>query len=184
MSRHFTPDRAELKYDSEFRYSTELGTAMAVSSAGYVLTKTHQELGYRGTPRGNGYYGVTIHGRSVLVHRMVYELFVGQIPDGMQIDHIDGDRGNNAVDNLRVVTVAGNSHNPVTYRRALPAFRRNMAKAVKAKSRPVVMAETGVVFSSIREAGRAMHVNPTCIYTAIRRQGTSAGVHWRYAHGC
>lgn len=183
MSRHFTLGRSVVKYDCEFRYTKELGDRIAVSSSGHVLTRTHREFGYRGTPRGNGYFGVTVQGRSVFVHRLVYELFVGPIPDGMQIDHIDGTRDNNSVDNLRVVSQAGNTRNPVTYRRALPAMRKNMAKAIKAKSKPVLQVETGRVLPSIQEAARVMHVRPMCIHAAIKRQGTSAGFHWRYAHG-
>lgn len=183
MSRHFTLGQAVVKCDCEFRYTRELGDRIAVSSTGYVLTRKHQEFGYRGTPRGNGYYGVTVCGRSVFVHRLVYELFVGPIPDKMQVDHIDGTRDNNSVDNLRIVTQTGNTRNAVTYQRALPTMRKNMAKAIKAKSRPVIQVETGKVLPSIQEAGRVMHISPMCIYTAIKRQGTSAGFHWRYAHG-
>lgn len=183
MSRHFTLGRSVVKYDCEFRYTKELGDRIAVSSSGLVLTRRHQEFGYRGTPRGNGYYGVTIQGRSVFVHRLVYELFVGLIPDGMQIDHIDGTRDNNTVDNLRVVTQVGNTRNPVTYQRALPTMRRNMAIAIKAKAKPVFQVETGRVFPSVQEAARTVHRSPMCIVSAIRRRGTSAGTHWRYSHG-
>ena len=42
--------------------------------------------------------------RTVYAHRLVYEAYVGTIPDGMEIDHIDGDPANNHVNNLRLVT--------------------------------------------------------------------------------
>ena len=38
------------------------------------------------------------------VHRIVYESFVGRIPDGMQINHIDGNKQNNHISNLEVCT--------------------------------------------------------------------------------
>lgn len=45
-------------------------------------------------------------------HRIVWTLVFGNIPDGMEVDHIDGDRGNNnKIENLRLVTDKGNSRN-------------------------------------------------------------------------
>jgi len=41
-------------------------------------------------------------------HRVVYETHVGKIKNGLQIDHIDGDRHNNNVTNLRQVTHSEN----------------------------------------------------------------------------
>lgn len=42
--------------------------------------------------------------KSYLTHRFVYECFYGEIPEGMQIHHIDHDKQNNALDNLQMVT--------------------------------------------------------------------------------
>lgn len=48
------------------------------------------------------------------VHRIVWETFNGEIPDGYEIDHIDGNRLNNALSNLRCVTHTENMANPIT----------------------------------------------------------------------
>lgn len=48
------------------------------------------------------------------LHRLVWETFNGEIPEGMQIDHIDGNPENNKLDNLRCVTAKENSNNPNT----------------------------------------------------------------------
>lgn len=42
--------------------------------------------------------------KSYLTHRFVYETFFGEIPEGMQIHHIDHDKQNNTLDNLQMVT--------------------------------------------------------------------------------
>lgn len=42
--------------------------------------------------------------KSYLTHRFVYECFYGEIPEGMQIHHIDHDKTNNSLDNLQMVT--------------------------------------------------------------------------------
>ena len=53
----------------------------------------------------------------ILLHRLMWETFVGKIPKGYEIDHIDGDRTNNRLDNLRCVTHQENCNNPVTNER-------------------------------------------------------------------
>lgn len=42
--------------------------------------------------------------KSYLTHRFVYECFYGEIPEGMQIHHIDHDKQNNELSNLQMVT--------------------------------------------------------------------------------
>lgn len=38
------------------------------------------------------------------VHRLVYETYLGQIPKGKEINHIDGNKSNNHISNLEAVT--------------------------------------------------------------------------------
>ena len=47
-------------------------------------------------------FGGKRHNRKV--HRLVVEAFCGPIPAGMSVNHKDGRKGNNALDNLEVVT--------------------------------------------------------------------------------
>ncbi len=49
--------------------------------------------------------------RIVLVHRLVYEAFKGEIPEGLEIDHFNRNKHNNNPDNLRLVTHAENMRN-------------------------------------------------------------------------
>lgn len=57
------------------------------------------------------YWMVRIYGRFAGVHRIVWQLTNGPIPDGMEIDHIDGNGLNNLLSNLRIVTTATNCRN-------------------------------------------------------------------------
>lgn len=61
--------------------------------------------------RDTSYIAVMIHGRKFYGHRIAWELVHGEIPEGMVIDHIDGDGTNNRIDNLRAVTASGNHRN-------------------------------------------------------------------------
>lgn len=48
--------------------------------------------------------------KTYYVHRVVYELFVGPIPKGYDINHIDGNKFNNNVCNLEAVTRSENQN--------------------------------------------------------------------------
>lgn len=54
----------------------------------------------------------------MLLHRLVYEAYKGEIPEGMEIDHIDRNKRNNNPDNLRVVTRSENLLNRNTNTRS------------------------------------------------------------------
>lgn len=64
--------------------------------------------------KSNGYKEVCLYfeaqkGKSMYVHRLVIESFLGEIPRGLQVNHIDGDKSNNRLDNLEIVTNRENS---------------------------------------------------------------------------
>lgn len=58
-----------------------------------------------------GYYVVSLKGRAWRCHRIIYELLNSKIPDGQVVDHIDKNRENNKIENLRVVSRAMNNRN-------------------------------------------------------------------------
>ena len=59
-----------------------------------------------------GYLAVDIQQDQVrhrfYLHRMLWEAFRGPIPSGLEINHRDGDRSNNHLDNLELVTRSAN----------------------------------------------------------------------------
>ena len=60
-----------------------------------------------------GYRTCCVDGVNKKAHRVVYEITIGEIPEGMLVDHIDGDKLNNSPSNLRVVTPQQNTWNRV-----------------------------------------------------------------------
>jgi len=59
----------------------------------------------------NGYKFFWCDGSMNYSHRVVWEYFNGQIPSGLHIDHVDHDRTNNKIENLRCVSQAENARN-------------------------------------------------------------------------
>lgn len=73
-----------------------------------------------GTGGQKGYYRVSLDGHRHLAHRLAWLHVYGKWPDG-EIDHIDGDRGNNRIENLRDVPRQINAQN---FRRATKRNKR------------------------------------------------------------
>ncbi|MDA7436471.1 HNH endonuclease [Synechococcus sp. AH-601-B19] len=50
-------------------------------------------------------------GKRVAIHRIIWTIINGDIEEGMVIDHIDRDKCNNKIENLRCVTQSENNRN-------------------------------------------------------------------------
>lgn len=78
-----------------------------ISETGVVTNKNTGRL-LRQSSNGKGYLQLSLSncGKSStrVVHRMVYEAYVGEIKEGMEINHIDGNKKNNSVNNLEQIT--------------------------------------------------------------------------------
>ena len=85
-----------------------------VSEEGLIYDKINDEFVQRKlVNNGIGY----LKTKGIYVHRLVWLVFKGPIPNGHVIDHIDGGRTNNKLSNLRCITQAENLANPITYKR-------------------------------------------------------------------
>ncbi len=64
-----------------------------------------------GTLRKEGYIVIQYNNSVYYAHRLVWSLLKGAIPDNMQIDHINRDKSDNRIENLRLVNVSQNALN-------------------------------------------------------------------------
>lgn len=96
---------------------------------GYLVWKVHRSRARVGSIAGGVYdhkyrrvrVGPAIH----MAHRLIWIWHYGDIPDGRIIDHIDGDKLNNRIENLRPLSNRDNCHRERSAKRALP---RNVSK--------------------------------------------------------
>ena len=98
-----------MKYNSKYgRYFTKGGLVYRYDSKQdkLVLCKQSNSNGYCMCGDSNG--------KLFRVHRAIYESFVGEIPEGYVIDHINTIKDDNRLENLRCVTPKENANNILT----------------------------------------------------------------------
>lgn len=107
--------------------------------------------------RSNGYIKITINYKRYYAHRLAWMIEYGHWPSG-PIDHIDGDKTNNAIRNLRVVDWEGNARNQ-KLRSDNTSGVCGVAKTHSGKWRAYITNNKNIVslgvFESIREAESA-----------------------------
>ena len=63
------------------------------------------------TKTEHGYMRVCLAAGHMFVHRIVWYAFNGEVPEGIDIDHINGERSDNRIENLRLATRKENALN-------------------------------------------------------------------------
>ncbi|MCP1114423.1 HNH endonuclease [Enterobacter bugandensis] len=63
-----------------------------------------------GTVSGQGYVNIKLDGHLYKAHRLAWLWEYGAMPDG-PLDHINGNRSDNKISNLRLATLSENQHN-------------------------------------------------------------------------
>ena len=126
-----------------------------------------------------GYMVVGLHKDRITiyktVHTIVVESFLGEIPNGKEIDHIDSNKSNNSLSNLRVCSHKENMNNPITLSK-----NRQAKKTVHSLS---VIRTTNFgeqkEYESIHEAAED-GFNFWSVYRACKSQKEYKGYFWCY----
>lgn len=163
---------------TEFR---KIDDRLYVSRDGEFLVRGKRRFG---TTRAGGYLGITWKGTTVYAHRAVYTAWVGAIPLGYEIDHLDCDKTNNAVENLRLVTRSENMRNPKTRVANLRQLASVRGRAHAARIRAVLSIDACqriTRYTSVTEASKATGACRSDIARAAHgKRQHAAGFGWRY----
>jgi len=104
------PNTTKLDLPDTLHYCNCTGKLFWVKNKGNSQTK--KEAGYKSK---NGYISIRINKRLMYAHRIVWLIHKGKWPN-KYIDHIDGDRQNNKIQNLREVSHRENNINKEKHR--------------------------------------------------------------------
>lgn len=134
-------------------------------------------------PNAKGYMLVNIatNGKywQMLVHRLVASNFIGDI-DGMEINHINGNKRDNRVSNLEICTHSENMRHAYN----VLGIEGTSQRPYSTRKRPVECFDLSSKFvaeyPSTREAAEAIGHTHGRISIAARNGSTAFGFKWRY----
>lgn len=107
-------------------------------------------------------------GKTEYVHRILGKAFISNPKDLPCINHKDGDKLNNALDNLEWCTYSGN----LTH-----AYKSGLNHKIKG----IVCLETGAEYESIKQCAREIGVLSTSLNNCLTgRSKTCKRMHWAY----
>lgn len=143
-----------------------------VSSTGVIMSKKRGIWKRLKESKNNcGYSRVPVgHSNPIYVHRLVAETFLDPPKDGQtQVNHLDGDKNNNNVENLEWYTPSENDRH---------AFRTGLKKPSPGERIQIV--ETGEIYESEAECARAIGGLQGNIALCLSgRRHTHRGYHFR-----
>lgn len=129
--------------------------------SGYPLKVSHSTCGYQRVH--------AVHSSPQYVHRLVAETWLDNPNHYSDVNHINGDKTDNRMENLEWTSHSQNLRH---------AFRNGL---LKVKGIPIRIVETDEVFESIAECARQIAGNRTAIGHCLDgRQSTHRGYHFEY----
>ena len=122
---------------------------------------------------GRGYQTVGTGGSSQSVHSMVADTWLDNPNHYKEVNHIDGNKDNNSVENLEWTTRSENLRH---------AHRTGLKKHTGGrKATPIRIVETGEVFESITECARRIGGDDSHISACLAgKRSTHKGYHFEY----
>lgn len=165
----------------EWKDVKEFNGIVQVSNTGRVRsvgTKTHPPHEYVQRLSCWGYPSIHIHlggiNKNIVVHRLVAKAFIPNPENKPQVNHINGNKADNRIENLEWCTASENSKH-----REEKIW--NGEHLGGRKKRPVINLDTGEVFPSVKEATyRMFGRRANDVGKAIKNSYLCGGSRWDY----
>lgn len=161
----------KLKGYSDYEIDVENGTVWSYKSNRYI-----------GSTKNKGYWECTLYddngkGKHWRFNRLIWTVVNGEIPDGMEINHIDENKNNNSIGNLSLMSPKENKNWGTRNKR----ISNTKINGKKSKSVIAIKDNSIVIYyPSTREAGRngfqQSHIGKCC----RGEHQTHKGYKWMY----
>lgn len=116
--------------------------------------------------------------KRISIHRLVAQVFIPNLDNKPQVNHIDGDKTNNRVDNLEWVTNQENvKHAWSTGLAQITDEARKKMSKNNTNKKQVMCMNTKEIFNSIIEASKKYKINSSHISECCKGKRKSAGKH-------
>lgn len=151
----------------------------------YVVKKGNKPVGWTEFREvkpwlSSGYLSVTIptisYSKNCSIHRLVAEAFIPNSENKPCVDHIDGDRTNNNLTNLRWVTSKENINNPNTRWKGRKVWSYIQGFNPKSNFRTPVFKNRREASNWITPQGKK--INPVSLGKALRQGRKCGGYYW------
>lgn len=169
----------EVDYANKHFYVSSLGRVGYKRSDGnvYLYACHYDKAGYVKIKKHKGFCGG--------VHRLVVSAFIGAIPKDMEVNHKNGVKDDNRVENLEIVTPKENVRHSIEVLGKKHLGTLGKTGSLSKLSKPVACYDLDGNFlkryAGLSEAARQIGVSKTNIYKVCRGiLRTSKGFIWRY----
>lgn len=172
----------------EAKYIPDYSSYVILPNEGLVYSLKSNN--YVGAKAPNGYWHCALRAYdgtqwNTGVHRVIWIAVNGDIPEGLEVNHIDENKSNNSIDNLNLLTRNENTNYGTRNKRAAKAISKTNTNNPK-RSKRVGMYKDGVLiktFPSTVEVQRQLGFDCSSIgkcCRGVKNYNSHKGFQWQY----